>query len=167
MSLDYTDRALLKLLQTDSTLSLDELARRVGSTKTPIWNRLKKLRQQGVIRREVALCDPDALGLTACFFVLIQTSEHDADWQQRFLAAVRSRHEVMEAHRLAGEVDYLLKVRVADARAYDAFYQRLIADVKIFKVTALLSMEELKYATELDVGQAAPEQRGHGARNSP
>ncbi|MEL0007270.1 MAG: Lrp/AsnC family transcriptional regulator [Luminiphilus sp.] len=151
MSLDYTDRTLLKVLQADCTLSLDELARRTGSTKTPIWNRLKKLKQLGVIRREVALCDPDALGLTACFFVLIQTSEHDAEWQNRFLAAVRARHEVMEAHRLAGDVDYLLKVRVADARAYDVFYQSLIAEVKIFKVTALLSMEEIKYSTELEV----------------
>ena len=151
MSLDYTDRTLLKLLQADCTLSLDVLARRTGSTKTPIWNRLKKLKQLGVIRREVALCDPDALGLTACFFVLIQTSEHDAEWQNRFLAAVRARHEVMEAHRLAGDVDYLLKVRVADARAYDVFYQSLIAEVKIFKVTALLSMEEIKYSTELEV----------------
>ena len=151
MPLDYTDRTLLKLLQADCTLSLDELARRTGSTKTPVWNRLKKLKQLGVIRREVALCDPDALGLTACFFVLIQTSEHDAEWQNRFLAAVRARHEVMEAHRLAGDVDYLLKVRVADARAYDVFYQSLIAEVKIFKVTALLSMEEIKYSTELEV----------------
>lgn len=156
MSLDYTDRTLLGLIQRDSSLSLDELARRTGSTKTPIWNRLKKLKQRGVIRKEVALCDPDALGLTACFFVLIQTSEHDAEWQTRFLDAVRSRPEVMEAHRLAGEVDYLLKVRVADAKAYDVFYQSLIAEVKIFKVTALLSMEEIKYSTELGFASHAP-----------
>ena len=156
MSLDYTDRTLLGLIQRDSSLSLDELARRTGSTKTPIWNRLKKLKQRGVIRKEVALCDPDALGLTACFFVLIQTSEHDAEWQTRFLDAVRARPEVMEAHRLAGEVDYLLKVRVADAKAYDVFYQSLISEVKIFKVTALLSMEEIKYSTELGFASHAP-----------
>ena len=96
MSLDYIDRTLLQLLQTDNTLSLDELARRTGSTKTPIWNRIKKLKQQGVIQREVALCDPDALGLTACFFVLIQTSEHDADWPtsssvEYFTSSIESR----------------------------------------------------------------------------
>ena len=79
----------------------------------------------------------------------MQTSEHDAAWQQRFLDAVRARPEVMEAHRLAGEIDYLLKVRVPDAKAYDQFYQTLIAEVKIFKVTALLSMEEIKYSTVL------------------
>ena len=87
--------------------------------------------------------------MSACFFILVQTSEHDAAWQQRFLKVVRERPEVMEAHRLAGEVDYLLKVRVPDAKAYDNFYQSLIAEVKIFKVTALLSMEEIKYSTEL------------------
>jgi len=148
-SMDFTDKTLISLLQRDTTLSLDELAKRTGSTKTPIWNRIKKLKQRGIIRREVALCDTEALGLRACFFILVHTSEHDAAWQQRFLDVVRERPEVMEAHRLAGEVDYLLKVRVTDAKAYDNFYQSLIAEVKIFKVTALLSMEEIKYSTEL------------------
>ena len=147
--MDFIDKTLIGLLQRDSTMSLDELAKRTGSTKTPIWNRIKKLKQSGVIRKEVVLCDPEALGLDACFFILVQTSEHDATWQQHFLDAVRARPEVMEAHRLAGEIDYLLKVRVADAKAYDQFYQSLIAEVKIFKVTALLSMEEIKYSTEL------------------
>ena len=151
MVLDYTDRTLLNAIQEDCSLSLDELAQRAGSTKTPIWNRLKKLKRSGVIRREVALCDPDALGRGACFFVLIQTSEHEAAWQSAFLAAVRARPEVMEAHRLAGEVDYILKVRVRDAKAYDRFYQQLISEVKVFKVTALLSMEEIKYSTALAV----------------
>ena len=149
--MDFIDKTLINLLQQDNTLSLDELAKRTGSTKTPIWNRIKKLKQSGVIRREVALCDPEALGLDACFFILVQTSEHDAAWQQRFLDAVRARPEVMEAHRLAGEIDYLLKVRVPDAKAYDQFYQTLIAEVKIFKVTALLSMEEIKYSTVLSL----------------
>ena len=103
--MDFIDKTLIKLLQHDSTLSLDALARRTGSTKTPIWSRIKKLKQSGVIRKEVALCDPEALGLSACFFILVQTSEHDAAWQQRFLDVVRERPEVMEAHRLAGEVD--------------------------------------------------------------
>jgi len=148
---DFIDKTLIGLLQQDSSLSLEELAARTGSTKTPIWNRIKKLKQSGVIKKEVALCDPEALGLDACFFILVQTSEHDTIWQKTFLDAVRVRPEVMEAHRLAGEVDYLLKVRVADAKAYDKFYQSLIEEVKIFKVTALLSMEEIKYSTELSL----------------
>lgn len=83
--------------------------------------------------------------------MLIRTSEHEASWQQKFLDALQSRPEVLEAHRLAGEIDYIVKLRVSDARAYDAFYQALIAEVKIFNVTALLSMEELKSTTVLPV----------------
>ena len=81
--------------------------------------------------------------------MLIRTSEHDADWQARFLKALRERAEVQEAHRLAGDIDYILKVRVQNARAYDTFYQALISEVKVFNVTALLSMEEIKSTVAL------------------
>lgn len=149
LDMDAMDKAILRLVQTDTTLSLDDIAVRVGTSKTPVWNRLKRLRDDGVIAREVAILDPAALGLDTCFFVLVKTSEHDAAWQDRFLAAVNQRQEVIEAHRLAGEVDYILKVRVPNAQAYDQFYQGLISDVKVFNVTALLSMEELKSTTAL------------------
>ena len=95
------------------------------------------------------LLDPDALGLEACFFVLIRTSEHEAEWQRRFLEALRARPEVLEAHRLAGDIDYILKVQVANARAYDTFYQALISEVRVHNVTALLSMEVIKSTTAL------------------
>jgi Lrp/AsnC family transcriptional regulator len=147
--LDPLDRKILAELQQDASQSLDEIARKVGSSKTPVWNR--KLHEAGVIGRQTVLLDPEALGLEACFFVLIRTSEHDAGWQERFLLSVRSRPEVLEAHRLAGEIDYILKVRVQNARAYDAFYQALIRDVRIYNVTALLSMEEIKATTILPV----------------
>lgn len=150
--MDEVDRKILSLMQSDASLSLDEIARQVGSSKTPVWNRIKKLRKSGVIKNTVAVLDPEALGFEACFFVLIKTSEHDADWQDRFLNALRHREEVQEAHRLAGEVDYILKVRVANARAYDRFYQDLIAEVKVFNVTALLSMEEIKSSQALPIG---------------
>jgi Lrp/AsnC family transcriptional regulator len=147
--IDEMDRKILVALQEDASLSLDEIARKVGSSKTPVWNRIRRLREAGVIRRTAALLDAEALGLEACFFVLVRTSEHEPDWQRRFLAAVRARPEVLEAHRLAGDIDYILKVRVANARAYDNFYQALIATVKIHNVTALLSMEEIKATTAL------------------
>jgi len=149
--LDALDRKILKELQEDASQSLDEVARRVGSSKTPVWNRLKKMREAGVVKGQTLLLDAEALGLEACFFVLIRTSEHDPGWQDRFLTSVRARPEVMEAHRLAGDIDYILKVRVKNARAYDAFYQALIRDVKIHNVTALLSMEEIKSTTILPV----------------
>ena len=147
--LDDLDRKILAELQRDGGQSLDEIARAVGSSKTPVWNRIRKLRAGGVIRNQTYLLDPQALGLEACFFVLIRTSEHDAGWQARFLKALRARPEVMEAHRLAGDIDYILKVVVANARAYDNFYQALISEVKVHNVTALLSMEEIKSTTAL------------------
>lgn len=149
--IDEMDRKILAELQEDAGQSLDEIARKVGSSKTPVWNRIRKLREAGVVGRQTFLLDPEALGLDACFFVLIRTSEHEAEWQGRFLAALRARPEVMEAHRLAGEIDYILKVRVKNARAYDDFYQALISEVKIFNVTALLSMEEIKSTTILPI----------------
>ena len=151
VQLDATDRKILFELQQDADQSLDEIARKVGASKTPVWNRIRKLRKKGIIKKHTVLLDPEALGLESCFFVLIRTSEHEVTWQARFLKSLRDRPEVLEAHRLAGDIDYILKVRVENARAYDVFYQALISEVKIFNVTALLSMEELKSTTVLAV----------------
>ncbi len=147
--LDEMDRKILGALQEDASQSLDDIARAVGSSKTPVWNRIRKMKDAGVIGRQTVLLDPEALGLEACFFVLIRTSEHEADWQRKFLETLRRRPEVLEAHRLAGDIDYILKVRVRNARAYDTFYQALISEVRIYNVTALLSMEEIKSTTLL------------------
>ncbi|MCY4151602.1 MAG: Lrp/AsnC family transcriptional regulator [Aestuariivita sp.] len=147
--IDATDRKILAVLQRDASRSLDEIAKEVGSSKTPVWNRIRKLRAAGVIGQQMVLLNPEALGFEACFFVLIRTSQHDADWQRKFLNAIKARPEVQEAHRLAGEIDYVLKVRVPNARSYDEFYQALISDVQIYNVTALLSMEEIKSTTML------------------
>jgi Lrp/AsnC family transcriptional regulator len=147
--IDELDRKILAELQADASQSLDEIARKVGSSKTPVWNRIRRMKDTGVITRQTAILDAEALGLEACFFVLVRTSEHEADWQRRFLDVLKRRPEVMEAHRLAGDIDYILKVRVKNARAYDAFYQALISEVKIHNVTALLSMEEIKSTTVL------------------
>ena len=146
---DTVDRKILAELQRDASQSLDDIARAVGSSKTPVWNRIRKLRDAGIIGHQTVFLDAEALGFEACFFVLIRTSQHDADWQARFLEALRNRAEVQEAHRLAGDIDYILKVRVRNARAYDAFYQALISEVRVHNVTALLSMEEIKSTTML------------------
>jgi len=142
--LDETDRKILAELQFDAGQSLDEIAGKVSSSKTPVWNRIRKMRSLGLIGRQTVELNAEALGFEACFFVLIRTSEHDAAWQASFLKALQNHPEVQEAHRLAGDIDYILKVRVKNARAYDAFYQRLISEVKVHNVTALLSMEEIK-----------------------
>ncbi|MXQ07692.1 AsnC family transcriptional regulator [Alphaproteobacteria bacterium GH1-50] len=147
--LDELDRKILRELQRDASQSLDDIASLVGSSKTPVWNRIRKMREAGVIGAQTVILDAEALGFEACFFVLIRTSAHEADWQAKFLKALKSRPEVLEAHRLAGDIDYILKVRVRNARAYDEFYQALISEVQIYNVTALLSMEEIKSTTML------------------
>lgn len=147
--IDDLDRKILRALQADASRSLDEIAREVGSSKTPVWNRIRKLREAGVVGQQTVMLDAEALGFEACFFVLIRTSEHEAEWQAKFLKALMDREEVQEAHRLAGDIDYILKVRVKNARAYDVFYQALISEVRVFNVTALLSMEEIKSTVAL------------------
>jgi len=149
VQLDGVDRNILMAMQEDASRSLDEIAEKAGASRTSVWHRIRKLRAAGIIRQDTVLLDPDKLGLEACFFVLIRTSEHQKDWQDRFLEALKGRPEVMEAHRLAGDVDYVLKVRVRNPKAYDDFYQALISQVKIFNITSLLSMEEIKSTTEL------------------
>lgn len=155
MRIDSTDRKILAELQRDASQSLDEIAARVGSSKTPVWNRIRKLKSAGIIGQQTVLLDAEALGFEATFFVLIRTSEHEADWQRKFLKALRDQPEVQEAHRLAGDIDYILKVRVKNARAYDQFYQSLIAEVRVHNVTALLSMEEIKSTTMLPLNALA------------
>ena len=147
--IDELDRKILRVMQTDAGQSLDEIAKAVGSSKTPVWNRIRKMREAGVIGQQTVMLDAEKLGFEACFFVLIRTSEHEADWQAKFLKALMERDEVQEAHRLAGDIDYILKVRVQNARAYDVFYQALISEVRVFNVTALLSMEQIKSTVAL------------------
>ena len=147
--IDELDRKILRAMQRDAGQSLDEIAKEVGSSKTPVWNRIRKMRDAGVIGQQTVMLNAEALGFEACFFVLIRTSEHEADWQAKFLKTMMDRPEVQEAHRLAGDIDYILKVRVQNARAYDVFYQALISEVRVFNVTALLSMEEIKSTVAL------------------
>lgn len=147
--IDALDLKILRELQQDASQSLDTIAKKVDSSKTPVWNRIKKLRDGGIIEQYSVKLNAEALGLDACFFILIRTNVHEKEWQDRFLEALLERCEVQEAHRLAGDVDYILKIRVANAKSYDAFYQSLIAKVQIHNVTALLSMEEIKSTTML------------------
>lgn len=147
--LDETDRNILRLLQQDSTKSLDQIAKKVAISKTALWNRIQRLQQKNVIVKQAAFLDPDLVGLNETFFVVIKTSEHDADWLKKFYMAVKDMPEIMEAHRLAGDMDYILKVQVTSTRAYDEFYKRLIAKVTMNSVTACLSMETLKHETAL------------------
>lgn len=149
--IDDIDRILLRALQADATQSLESLAGRADISTNTCWRRVKRLEESGLIARRVALIDPDKLGLGQTVFVTIRTRDHSADWLKRFADAVRTIPEVVEFYRMAGEVDYLLKVQARSVQDYDRVYKTLIARVDIADVSATFAMECLKNTTELPV----------------
>jgi len=149
--IDNVDRILLRALQADATQSLESLAARADISTNTCWRRVKRLDETGLITRRVALIDPDRLGLGQTIFVAIRTRDHSSDWLKRFAEAVRTIPEVVEFYRMAGEVDYLLKVQARSVQDYDRVYKALIARVDIADVSATFAMECLKNTTELPV----------------
>ena len=145
--MDRTDLKILAILQEDSSLPVAEVASRVNLSQTPCWRRIQKLEAQGVISRRVAILDPDSVGLGISVFVEIETRDHSGDWLARFAESVRAMPEVMEVYRMAGDVDYLLRVAVGSMAEFDDFYRRLIADVSLKNVTSRFAMERVKSTT--------------------
>jgi Lrp/AsnC family transcriptional regulator len=149
--MDATDRKILALLQDDASLSVAEIGSRVGLSSTPCWKRIQRLEADGVLLKRVALIDQDKLGLGVTVFVSIETGDHSQDWLDRFAHVVGSMPEVMEFYRMAGDVDYMLRVVVTDIAGYDAFYKRMIAAVPLKNVTSRFAMEKIKSTTALPI----------------
>jgi Lrp/AsnC family transcriptional regulator len=149
---DATDRAILRLIQKDAALSLADIAKEVGLTPTPCWKRIRRMETEGVITGRVVLLDPEKVGLGVSVFVAIETGDHSAGWIERFAATVARLPEIVECWRLGGDVDYLLRVVVADMAAFDTFYRRLTAEVpSLRKVTSRFAMERVKSTTALPI----------------
>ncbi|QBE63464.1 Lrp/AsnC family transcriptional regulator [Pseudoduganella lutea] len=153
--LDKFDYAILGALQVDGTLSVAELADKVGLTSTPCWKRLKRLQEDGYLDRRVALVNRRKAGLPVTVFVSVRTSQHDEKWLAKFAAAVIALPEVMEFHRMSGDVDYLLKVVTTDIDGYDRFYKKLIRVANLTGVSSAFSMEQIKYTTALPLDLVA------------
>ncbi len=147
--IDEIDRRIVAALQRDAALGADQLGAAVGLSRNAAWRRMRMLEEAGVIRARVALAAPDKLGCPLHVIVLVRTSAHSADWLDRFQRAVRAMPEVVGAYRMTGDLDYLLRVRVADVPAYDAFYKRLIDRVPLSDISASFVMEEIKETTAL------------------
>ena len=145
--IDAIDRRILAELQRDGTLSADQLSERVTLSRNACWRRMKRLEDDGFITGRVALVDAEKLGLGLSVFILIRTSNHDPDWLQKFRAAVISLPEITGVYRMSGDLDYVLRARVSDVKAYDRLYQRLIAKVRLSDVSASFVMEEIKETT--------------------
>ena len=145
--MDRTDLKILAILQEDASLPVAEVASRVNLSQTPCWRRIQKLEAQGVIERRVALLDPDKIGLGISVFVEIEAADHSPDWLAGFAEAMAGMPEVMEVYRMAGDVDYMLRVAVGSMGEYDEFYRRLIAEVPLKNVTSRFAMERVKSTT--------------------
>jgi Lrp/AsnC family transcriptional regulator len=148
------DVPLLSLLQQDASLPLTTIAARVHLSATPCWRRIQKLRDAGVIRRQVALCDAASLNVGVTVFVSVRTNQHTQAWTERFAAGVKKIPEVVELYRMSGDVDYLLRVVVPDIAGYDAVYRRLIQVAELYDVSSSFAMEQMKYTTALPLDYA-------------
>jgi len=151
MGMDIIDRKLLELLQEDATMPIAELAQRVNLSQTPCWKRLQRLKETGVIRAQVALCDARKLGVGTTVFVAVRTNQHTEEWARTFTHAVQEIPEVVEVYRMSGETDYLLRVVVSDIDDYDRVYKSLIRAVPLYDVSSSFAMEQIKYSTALPV----------------
>jgi Lrp/AsnC family transcriptional regulator len=149
--MDAIDRKILAVVQQDASLSVAEIGTRVGLSSTPCWKRLQRLEADGVIMRRVALIDPEKIGLGITVFVSIETGDHSQEWLKRFAEVVGAMPEVMEFYRMAGDVDYMLRVVVPDIQGYDGFYKKLIATVPLKNVTSRFAMERIKSTTALPI----------------
>lgn len=154
--MDAIDRKILTALQEDTTISIGDLASKVGLSQTPCWKRVQKLEAAGVILKRVALIAPEKIGLGLTVFVQIETGDHSAPWLKTFAQTVSAMPEVMELYRMAGDVDYMLRVVVSDMAAYDTFYKKLIEAIPLKNVTSRFAMERIKSTTAFRVPPAPP-----------
>ncbi len=154
--MDAIDRKILTVVQQDASLSVAEIGQRVGLSSTPCWKRMQRLEADGVITRRVAIIDPDKVGLGITVFVSIETGDHSQEWLSHFAQVVDAMPEVMEFYRMAGDVDYVMRVVVRDMPAYDTFYKKLIATVPLKNVTSRFAMERIKSTTALPIVEPQP-----------
>ena len=147
--MDRINKAILTALQNDATLTVAELAELVGLSKSACWRRIQLLEEDGVIGARVTLLDQDKLGLHLTAYAAIRTHEHTAEWFESFHEMVSSMPNVMEVHRLSGDVDYLLRAVVPDMQSYDNMYKEMIAKVGLYDVSSSFSMEKIKYTTAM------------------
>ena len=150
--IDSIDKHILQLLQQDATLVVQEIADRVNLTVSPCWRRIQNLETKGYIEKRVALLNRQQLELGIDVFVFIKTNEHNDDWLETFYQALQVLPEVVEAYRMSGDVDYLLRVVVKDIEAYDRFYKRLVGRVRLSDVSSSSAMERIKHTTALPLG---------------
>lgn len=152
--LDERDRRILALLQRDASTPVGDIAQRVALSISACSRRITRLEAEGYIVRRVAVLDRGVMGVPTIVFALIKTTRHAEEWVESFRRAIADIPEVVEAHRLTGNHDYLLKILLPRAEHYDLVYKAIIRKVELFDVSASISMEVMKADTGIPVGYA-------------
>ena len=148
-NVDTIDLRILSALQRDAGQSLDLLGAEVGLSRNACWRRIRTLEESGVITGRIATLDARKLGLGLTVFMQIRTNAHAPDGLKQFSAATKAMPEIQGVYRMSGDLDYLIRARVADMAGYDQLYQQLIARVPLSDVSASFVMEEIKETAQL------------------
>ncbi|MBD9527380.1 MULTISPECIES: Lrp/AsnC family transcriptional regulator [Paracoccus] len=151
LDLDLIDRKIVAELMRDASMPISQIAEKVGLSQTPCWKRIQKLETNGVLTGRVAMANPAHLGFDTIVFIEIEAPDHSAEWREQFGRVVQTMPEIMEAHRMAGEMDYLLRVAVPNMAAFDSFYKRLTEALPIKSVTSHFSLERIRFTTAYPV----------------
>ncbi len=151
--LDRIDRKILNLLQQDASIALEDIASKVSLSKTPCWNRIKKLERDGVIKKRVAILDPEKVNLNTTVFLMLQAREHSIEWMERFAHQIKSMPQVVACYRMSGSIDYIVQIRVENVAAYDCFYKRLLQSIPLTDVSSSFALEEVKFSTFLTLSE--------------
>ena len=147
--MDTFDKDILRILQSDCTLSVSDIADQVGLSTTPCWRRIQAMEKSGIIKGRVALAEPEKLNVGLTVFVMVKTNQHNPQWLDKFSITIKDMPEIMEFYRLSGDIDYLLRIVVPDMKAFDTFYKKLITQADFSDISSSFAMEEIKYTTQL------------------
>ncbi len=151
--LDRTDRKILNLLQQDASIALEDIASKVNLSKTPCWNRIKKLEKDGVIKRKVAILDPEKINRDTTVFLMLQAREHTIQWMNNFAEQIKAMPQVVSCYRMSGSIDYIVQIRVESVAAYDRFYKRLLQSIPLTDVSSSFALEEIKFSTFIPLSE--------------
>lgn len=149
--MDAIDHKIIALLQDNAETPIQVIADQVNLSTTPCWRRIQKLKETGVIQKQVALCDPAKLNVGVTVFITVRTNQHSQAWLDKFAQHVADIPEVLEFYRMSGEVDYLIRVVVPDIATYDKVYKKLIRIADLYDVSSSFAMEQIKYTTALPI----------------
>lgn len=151
MDIDDADRRILRILQNDSSLPLEEIGARAGLSRNACWRRIRAMEAAGVVKGRVALLDATSVGCPLMVFIQVRATRHSPDWAKSFAEATTAMPEILGVYRMTGDLDYLIKAQVTDMSDYDRLYQELISRVDMAEISASFVMENIKDSTALPV----------------